>query len=134
MLLLEVSCRGYVNKPRVIRTTVTEFLVAYCRSQSLQKSESGRFSSILHPGSHSAAWNEIKPYYEKVNDIGYVCDLEADREKFSVRCKSNREGGPRLSFFVNETNILRADFDGRADANSPFIFPDPIQTRRMEGR
>lgn len=134
IVLFGISCHRYTNRPRVIRNTVTAFLVEYCRAQSIQMRQSGQFSEALQPSSHSAPWREIELHYYKVVDVGYVCDARIEKSAFSVHCQPTSPIIPMISFFVNETNILRVDFEKLADSDSPTIFPDLIETRRMEGK
>ena len=128
------SCIPHLAPERLTSRRVTAFLVEYTRAQVMAQKRLGSFDKEIRPGGRSGEWTALVEWYGRVEQQSYGCDFQISEEDFFVRCQPKQARGQALSYFVDESHVIRLTATGLADSTSPALRLVPEEVERMAGR
>ena len=128
-----VSCCSIDYPSRVERAdrTVISFLIKYVEAQVSAFEKTRVFDAELVPGSSSAGWTNITSGYAAVKARQYGCDFNVQTSRFQVVCSPSDDSRLRISFYVDETRIIRLSADHPAGPSSPALRLTPQEEHSL---
>jgi hypothetical protein len=97
---------------------VISFLVRYSREQQAYRRVTGAYEKKLVPDIRFSNDDALFQSYSAVRLQTYECDFTVRRSEFAVSCRPYRDSGLLLSFFVDQTNVVRMASGERAGGDS----------------
>ena len=125
------SCFIHPSRNRVSDSnrTVISFLTEYSRVQLKEFALTNRYNSQLTPDGAAGDWLALAQDYARVTEHEYSCRFDVYPARFSVTCVPEWNSGLRISFYVDESCVVRLTADGLAGPSSPAVVRLPGSVR-----
>jgi hypothetical protein len=127
------NCTPHLDIRSVNRTngTIIDFLIKVVVQQDFYLQKNGAYDEFLRPAVDSESWEALAGDYRKVVASEYSCEFNILSTQFQVSCTPNSASGFRISFFVDNTRIVRMSADGTAGPTSPAVILTPAEERKL---
>ena len=133
-ILILGACSPNLSRAKMVSLRVPAFLVEYTRVQVMAEKRLGFFDKELRSNGRSGEWSTLQALYGRVEQQSYECEFQISEKHFSVRCQDKKASGQSLSYFVDESHVIRLTATGLADSTSPALRLVPEEVERMAGR
>ena len=114
------SCRG-ANRVATASNAILRFLTRYVAMQTASHRLEGEYNAYLSPNTKAAAWAQLERDYLAVTGSEYSCRFKLTRLVYSVVCLPNGGSGLRLSYFLDQTGVIRLSGSETAGPASPAV-------------
>jgi len=136
-LFLVLAPMGCSHNPQPSETSqsanaVINFLAKYVNTQAGVFQRLRQYDQNFAPNRGAQTWASVAEDYARVQAWEYDCRIEPAETSFSVRCTAKRSPSERLSFYVDETRVIRMAI-GQAGPSSPALRLNPYETQLLQG-
>ena len=109
------------SRVQIANHSIISFLVDYTSAQTLQLDQTGQYRTEWALDEATNLDPQLATTYNKLRRLHYSCSGSVSRKLFSAICLPDPGSGLTLTFFIDQSLILRMSGEGLANSDSPVV-------------
>jgi hypothetical protein len=122
ILIIGCSCHPFPSRVSPANNAVIAFLTEYARCQNESRSISQRYDEQSLPGKEINKCRSLAKLYGEVESKEYSCRFQISSMEYWVRCEPNTGSGLKISFYMDESGVIRLSGEAPAGPGSPRLW------------